>query len=74
MVVRGLISFGVGGAFLLLAFTEIFASSALYYDPFPVVLQSVILGFLSFLLIGFGLYLILKETRQEKPKQTPPQQ
>jgi large-conductance mechanosensitive channel len=75
MVVRGLISFGVGGAFLLLAITEIFGNvQTLFYDPYPLLLQSVLLGFVSFVLIGFGLFLLVKEAKQEKHAQAPPQQ
>ncbi len=72
MVVKGLISFGVGGAFLLLALTEIFASlTSYYYNPYQLTLQSAILGFLSFLLIGLGLYLLVKEAKQEKQESAP---
>ena len=77
MVFRGLISFGVGGAFLLLALTEIFGNAqslTTYYNPYPLLLQSVLLGFVSFVLIGFGLFLIVKDAKQEDHTQAPPQQ
>ena len=75
MVVRGLISFGVGGSFLLLALTDIFGNAqTLFYDPYPLLLQSVLLGFISFVLIGFGLFLLVKEAKQEKHAEVPPPQ
>ena len=75
MVFRGLISFGVGGAFLLLALTDIFGNMLTFInDPYPLLLQSVLLGFISFVLIGFGLFLLVKEAKQEKHAQAPPQQ
>jgi len=61
----------------MLALTEIFGNAqtlTTYYNPYPLILQSIILGFLSFLLIGFGLYLIVKEARREKQESSLAQQ
>ena len=68
MGLRGLISFGAGGAILLIAFYEILANAqtqTTYNNPYPLILQSAILGFVSFLLIGLGVLLIIRWAQQE---------
>jgi len=60
---------------MLLALTDIFGNiQTLFYDPYPLLLQTLLLGFISFVLIGFGLFLMMKEAKQEKQAQAPPPQ
>jgi len=68
MGLRGLISFGAGGAILLIALYEILANAqtqTTFNNPYPLILQSAILGFVSFLLIGLGVLLIIRWAQQE---------
>jgi polyferredoxin len=72
MSFRAIVSFAAGGAFLMLVMYEIIANAptvVTYYNPYPLILQTLILGFISFLLIGFGLQLMINELK--KPASSP---
>jgi phosphotransferase system glucose/maltose/N-acetylglucosamine-specific IIC component len=71
MSFRGIVSFAAGGAFLMLTLYELLANAqslVTYYNPYPLIVQTLILGFISFLLIGLGLHLIINEGKQQPSK------
>jgi hypothetical protein len=71
MSIRGIVSFAAGGAFFMLTLYELLANAqslATYYNPYPLIVQTLILGFISFLLMGLGLQLIINEGKQQPSK------
>jgi cadmium resistance protein CadD (predicted permease) len=68
---RGLASFSIGGAIVLLVFWNLMANLQLLTAGYTFdyvlgfALQNAIFGFIGFLLIGLGLQLIIKSTRTE---------
>jgi hypothetical protein len=64
---KGLLSFATGGTILFLVLYNIILHPQLdgYYQPvvYTWLLEDVIFGFIGFLLLGYGLSLINKETK-----------
>ena len=61
---RGLIIFAVGGTILLLVLTDILQKAGSSYNSslFP---DTVIGGFIGFLLVGYGLFVNTKSAKME---------
>ncbi len=65
---KGLLSFATGGTILFFVLYNIILHPQLdgYYEPVVAmwILQDAIFGFAGFLLLGYGLMVITKETKQ----------
>ena len=74
MNLRGLLSFALGGTMLIFVFYNMILHPQLMgYDQSVVlswIAQDALFGFIGFLLVGLGLWLIIRDARRET-KQNP---
>jgi len=66
MSLRGLISFAVGGSLLLFVLYLVILSAQSSYSSIGPLINSVVLGFTAFLLLGLGLFLIIESAVSSK--------
>jgi len=66
MSLKGLVSFAVGGVLLLFVLYLVISSAQSPYSSFGPLINGIALGFAAFLLLGFGLFLIIESAVTSK--------